>query len=187
MAPPDRPWRDRRGCCARHRVEWLTPGFPERWVIDVTGWFDAFRDWTIQNSETSPLFIYFLNPIGDFASWVVDSTILLLERMTWFGLIVTAAAIAGLAAGWKMALLAAAGFLSFGLLGVWDAAIETLALMLVAVVLALAIGIPFGIWAGRRQRVERVLRPIWTRCRRSRRIRICCRSCCCSASATPRR
>ena len=139
---------------------WLTPGFPERWVIDVTGWFDAFRDWTIQNSETSPLFIYFLNPIGDFASWVVDSTILLLERMTWFGLIVTAAAIAGLAAGWKMALLAAAGFLSFGLLGVWDAAIETLALMLVAVVLALAIGIPFGIWAGRRQRVERVLRPI---------------------------
>ena len=139
---------------------WLTPGFPERWVIDVTRWFDAFRDWTIQNSATSPLFIYLLNPIGDFASWVVDNTILVLERMTWFGLVATAAVVSGLAAGWKMALLAAAGFTSFGLLGVWDAAIETLALMLVAVVLALAIGIPVGIWAGRRRRVERVLRPI---------------------------
>ncbi|HEY6566979.1 MAG TPA: ABC transporter permease subunit [Actinomycetota bacterium] len=139
---------------------WLTPGFPERWVIDVTKWFDAFRDWTIQNSETSPLFIYFLNPIGDFATWIVDNMILLLERMTWLGLVVAAGAISGLVAGWKMAVLASAGIISFGLLGVWDAAIETLALMIVAVVLALAIGIPLGIWAGRRQRVERVLRPI---------------------------
>ncbi len=128
--------------------------------MDVTRWFDAFRDWAILNRTTSPLFVYFLTPIGDFATQVVTNTILLLERMTWLGLVVTAAAISGLVAGWKMAVLAGAGVLSFGLLGVWDAAIETMALMLVAVVLALLIGIPLGIWAGRRPRVERVLRPI---------------------------
>ena len=37
---------------------------------------------------------------------------------------------------------------------------ETLALMLVAVTVALVIGIPLGIWAGRNPKVERVLRPL---------------------------
>jgi glycine betaine/proline transport system permease protein len=135
-------------------------GFPERWVIDITGSFDAFREWAIQNSTTSPLFTYFLNPIEDAIDTVIDTTILLLERMTWFGLLVGLAALSGVLAGWKMALLTAAGVLSFGLLGVWDASIETFALVLISVALAAAIGIPLGIWAGRRPNVERVLRPI---------------------------
>ena len=37
---------------------------------------------------------------------------------------------------------------------------ETLALMIISVTIALAIGIPLGIWAGARPRVERVLRPL---------------------------
>ena len=80
--------------------------------------------------------------------------------MTWLGLVVGAAALAGVLAGWKLAVLTGLGVLSFGLLGVWDAAIETLALVIVSVTIALLIGIPVGIWAGRRPKVERVLRPI---------------------------
>jgi glycine betaine/proline transport system permease protein len=139
---------------------WLRPGFPESWVIDVTAWFDAFRDWAIQNRTTSPLFTYFLTPIENTVDTLVDATITALERLTWLGLVVGAAAIAGVVAGWKMAVLTAAGVLSFGLLGVWDAAVETLALVLVSVSVAIAIGVPVGIWAGRRPKVERVLRPI---------------------------
>ena len=78
--------------------------------------------------------------------------------MTWLGFVTTAAMIAGLVAGWRMP--PHGGALLHGLLGVWEAAVETIALMTVAVSLALAIGIPFGIWAGLRPRVERVLRPI---------------------------
>jgi ABC-type proline/glycine betaine transport system permease subunit len=44
--------------------------------------------------------------------------------------------LAGVVAGWRMGLLAAAGVLSFGILGVWDAALETMALLLIAVTLA---------------------------------------------------
>jgi glycine betaine/proline transport system permease protein len=141
-------------------VMWLTPGFPEGWVVNVSRWFDAFRDWAIQNRTTSPLFVYLLTPIGDGIKTLLDVTQTTLERLTWFGLLVGAAALAGVAAGWRMALLTGAGVFSFGMLGVWDRSIETLALMTVAVVLALVIGIPVGIWAGRRPRAERVLRPI---------------------------
>lgn len=141
-------------------LAWLKPGFPERLVVDVTGWFDAFRDWAIQNRTTSWLFVYLITPIEETITVVYDQTLSILERMTWLGLLVGAASIAGLVAGWRMALLTAAGVFTFGLLGVWEESLETLALMLISVVTALAIGIPIGIWAGRRPNVERVLRPI---------------------------
>ncbi len=98
-------------------LEWLRPGFPERLVVDVTAWFDAFRDWAIQNRTTSWLFVYLITPIEETITVVYDQTLLILERMTWLGLVVGAASLAGVLAGWRMALLAGAGVFSFGLLG----------------------------------------------------------------------
>jgi glycine betaine/proline transport system permease protein len=141
-------------------VNWLSAGYPEGWIVDVTRWFDAFRDWAIQNRTSSWLFLYLLTPIEDAVTVTIDTVLTVLQRMTWLGVLVAASSLAGIAAGWKMGLLAAAGVLSFGVFGVWEASLETLSLMLVSVVVALAIGIPVGIWAGRRPRVERVLRPI---------------------------
>ena len=89
-----------------------------------------------------------------------DQVVLVLGRMTWLGLIALAAAIAGLVAGWRLAVLAACGFLFMGVLGLWIPSIETLALILFAVIIALLIGIPVGIWAGRRPSIERVIRPV---------------------------
>jgi glycine betaine/proline transport system permease protein len=45
-------------------------------------------------------------------------------------------------------------------MGYWDLTMITLSLMIVSIVLALAIGIPIGVWTARSDRVERVLRPI---------------------------
>lgn len=167
MQPPERsPWP--------HRIAWtvaiavvlavgvtsLRPGFWETWIVDMTAWFDAFREWAIQNRTTSPLFVYFLTPIGDAMQAVYDVALDAFSRMTWLGLVVGGSALAGVVAGWRMALLTALGVLSFGILGVWEAAVETIALLSIAVTLALLMGIPVGIWAGRRPRVERILRPI---------------------------
>ncbi len=48
----------------------------------------------------------------------------------------------------------------FGSVGLWEESVQTLALMGVAVVISVAIGIPLAIWAARRERVERALRPL---------------------------
>ena len=48
----------------------------------------------------------------------------------------------------------------WGLLGLWDESMATLALMVVSVVIALLIGIPLGILTGRNDRAERLLRPL---------------------------
>ena len=166
VAPPSSPWRRRIAWAVAGIVSvaigllLLPSGFPERLVVDVTGFFDAIGEWVIDNSATSPLYVYFLTPIQHGLSSLFDTTVTVLARMTWFGLVVTVSMIAGVVAGWRMALLTAVGFVSFGLLGVWEEALETLALIIVAVGLALVIGIPVGLWAGRRPKVERALRPI---------------------------
>jgi glycine betaine/proline transport system permease protein len=138
----------------------LTAGFPEGWVVDVEHWFVAFENWVIENNDVSWVFVYLINPLKDGLGAVIDAVTTILLRMTWFGVLVGATALAGVVAGWRLALLAAAGFLLMGLLGLWESSMETLALMLVAVTVALAIGIPLGIWAGRSERVNRLLRPV---------------------------
>lgn len=138
----------------------LTAGFPESWVIDVKQPFESFSNWVLDNQKTHWLFTGFLVPIKDFTKVVYDGFVTILERMTWLGVVTAAAAISGVLAGWRMAVLAAVGFLAMGVLGLWEASILTLALMLLAVLGALIIGIPVGIWAGRSDRVERILRPI---------------------------
>ena len=65
-----------------------------------------------------------------------------------------------------------AAFASFALLGLWEASMETLALMLAAVGLSLLVGIPLGIVAGRSDRFQPASsRRCSTRCRSSPRSR----------------
>jgi len=62
----------------------------------------------------------------------------------------------GLVAG----VLAFAGFALIDSLDLWDRAMSTLALVLVATVIALVISVPLGIWAARSRTVSAVLRPV---------------------------
>jgi glycine betaine/proline transport system permease protein len=138
----------------------LTGGFPQRWVVDLASKFDSLELWVIQNQKTSPLFVDFLNPVQQFFSSLFTGVTNVLDRMTFLGVIVAAAAIAGVVASWRMAVLAGVGFFGLGLFGLWAASMETLALMLVSVSVALLIGVPLGVLSGRRPAVDRVLRPI---------------------------
>jgi glycine betaine/proline transport system permease protein len=78
----------------------------------------------------------------------------------WPGVIAVAGAIGVVFGGARLGLLAVAGFLALGVLGLWEASMAVLSMMLAAVLLALVIGLPLGILAGRSERVARVLSPI---------------------------
>jgi glycine betaine/proline transport system permease protein len=68
--------------------------------------------------------------------------------------------IALLLAGWRVALFTALGLVFVISLDLWTASMETLALVLAATVVALAIGIPIGIIAAKVGAVEAAARPI---------------------------
>src|ERR671916_2083331 len=70
------------------------------------------------------------------------------------------AVIAFLLAGWRVALFTVLGLLFVISLDLWEEAMETLALVLAATFVALAIGIPIGIIAAKSSAVEATIRPI---------------------------
>ena len=171
VAPPH---ARREGAAAwRRRALWLAAivlavalglqlpgGFPSSLVIDAAKPFNVFNDWVIDNQDTNWLWVHVLVPLKDGVNAAFDGLVTALLRLTWIGVLTLVTAIAGLLAGWRLAITAAAGFLLMGLLDLWEESLQTLALVLLAVAVALVIGIPVGIFAARRPAVERTLRPV---------------------------
>ena len=77
----------------------------------------------------------------------------------WLGVIAIVGWVVYATANWRVALLAMVGFYAFGALGFWTESMDTLALVIASVVIALLIGIPLGVLAGLFPRVEQVLTP----------------------------
>lgn len=70
------------------------------------------------------------------------------------------AGLALLAKGWRLAVGTLVGLAAIAAVGQWGNAMDTLALVLLASAIALAIAIPLGIWAARSDRVSAAIRPV---------------------------
>ncbi len=117
---------------------------------------NALRETVEDNRNNIPL----ITPIRLAVGGLVEVFIGGLHALSWPGLVAVATAIGLVIGGWRLALLGAAGFISFGVLGLWDPSVDTLGLTLAAVVLSLAIGLPLGILAGRNDRFLRLVTPV---------------------------
>ncbi|MEV1169230.1 ABC transporter permease subunit [Nonomuraea sp. NPDC049784] len=118
------------------------------------------REWIDDHRNDNPLFLYFLNYIRLFVGWLYDLFQVTLYALGWPGITGVLGALAWLAGGWRIALLAVAGVSAFGFLGLWQSSVDTLALVAVSVLLSLAIGIPLGVWAGLSRRARRAITPV---------------------------
>ncbi|WP_251092681.1 ABC transporter permease/substrate binding protein [Streptomyces sp. Caat 7-52] len=121
-----------------HLGDWVDSGVD--WLVDHLSWlFDAIK------------------AVMEGMYDGIDSVLAAPEPLLMAGILAVAAWwLRGLLAG----VLAFAGFALVDSLALWDQAMSTLALVLVATVLALVIAIPLGIWAARSQTVSAVVRPV---------------------------
>lgn len=103
-------------------------------------------------------------PFFDGISYVLSSIIHNIETaLLWppFYVIVLLLALIGwYTAGRGVALFTLLGMLLIQSMELWEATMETLAMVLSSVIVALALGTPLGIWASRSHRVEAVIRPV---------------------------
>ncbi|HEV7309492.1 choline ABC transporter permease subunit [Ensifer sp. PDNC004] len=123
--------------------------------IPIGGWAKAFVDWLTTNFEL------FFDQLARFLSGVV--AVLLWILQTPHPLIVVAVITA--AAWWFRRSLGVTLFTGLGLLliinqGYWKETTETLALVLAASFVSMAVGVPLGIAAARRAWVYAIMRPI---------------------------
>lgn len=95
---------------------------------------------------------------------IIEATLHALESVLLFlpsyALIGIVALICLVLLGWRLSLLAAACLGFAALAGLWTATLQTIALILVSVLLSVAIAFPLGLWAARHPRVEAIQRPI---------------------------
>ena len=134
----------------------LLSNFPTNPDIRLTSidWVEGFFNWAVLNGDALfdaitfviRLLLDALEIVFVSTPWIVIAALIIL--LTW------------LTAGVRMAIWSAA-FLSYmGLLGFWEKAMTTLALLGTAACLSILIGIPLGMFAARRPRFYRAIQPV---------------------------
>lgn len=136
----------------RDRLGWLME-FPEAWEWPMTEWLNTGMDWVVETA--GPAFRAFSDVMDYPMSWVRE----LLHWMPW-ALTVGLLVIASFAvSGWKLAVFTFLAMFYMVVIGYWYESMNSLALVLVSVPLAVAIGFCVGTWAFYSDRAERVITP----------------------------
>jgi glycine betaine/proline transport system permease protein len=137
------------------QFEWTWREFPVDIFIPVVDWGEAVEDWAGRN----------LDPLFDFITVVIREPLLFFRKLLgqwlpWWVVLTIFTGVAGWLGGRRIAALAAIGMFFVGGMGLWPEAMDTLSIMMVAVIVAVAVGIPTGILAGRSDRFESAIRPV---------------------------
>ncbi|MES4888357.1 ABC transporter permease subunit [Streptomyces sp. NPDC096012] len=141
-------------------TRWGSGTWPHELTVDLTRPLRSASEWVIDNRDSHPLFLYFFGYISNAVVISVRAVYLTLLAAGWAGVTVFGAVVAWRVAGLRLAAGTAAAFLACGALGMWVPTMQTLALMVVAVLVSVAVGALLGLAAGLSARLERALRPV---------------------------
>ncbi|MGW8380675.1 ABC transporter permease subunit [Streptomyces sp. ODS28] len=142
--------------------------WPESLVADVKTPLDTVANWLTDNRDKSWIFLYVLLHVSNWAEGSVDQLYMVFASMGWLGVTVLATLLSWYVsgAGLRRRSLRVAGVtvLAFavpGLLGMWDYMLETLALMILSVLVSAVVGVLLGLLAGLSDRGDRMMRPVF--------------------------
>ena len=121
---------------------------------------DAMGAWLRDNRRSHPIMTGFFTPLTELLTTVIEGFESLLLWFPWYVVVVAVSLIPARVGMWKQGLVAGAALFYTGLVGLWEPTMKTLALMSTAVLIAVVIGLPFGVWSALKPRVEKVSRPI---------------------------
>ncbi|MEU9389169.1 ABC transporter permease subunit [Streptomyces sp. NPDC048324] len=141
-------------------ARWASGSWPAALTVDLSKPLTHVSDWIIDNRDSHPLFLYGFGYVSNAVVVSVRAVYLVLLAAGWAGVTAIGALVAWRVAGVKLALGSAAAFLACGLLGMWIPTMQTLALMVVAVLASVLVGMLLGLGAGLSDRLDRALRPV---------------------------
>ena len=122
--------------------------------IPLETWVEAALDFVVAN----------FRPVFQAIRWPVDGVLTAIEgallSVPALAMIVLIGILAWQASGPRLGIGAAISFIFVGLIGAWDEAMVTLALVFTSVFFCILIGLPTGIWLARNDRAATVMRPV---------------------------
>ncbi|MGJ5753819.1 glycine betaine/proline transport system permease protein [Streptomyces puniciscabiei] len=134
--------------------------WPQHLTVSLDKPLTGASNWVIDNRDSHPLFLYFFGYISNAVVMAVRAVYLTLLAAGWAGVTAFGALLAWRFAGPRLAAGTALAFLACGALGMWVPTMQTLALMVVAVLASVAVGALLGLAAGLSDRLDRALRPV---------------------------
>jgi glycine betaine/proline transport system permease protein len=132
--------------------DWMHPF--DTTVIPLDEWANGALDWVVDNVR--PFFQAVRLPI-DTTLTSVEQALLAVPALL---MILFIALVAWQVSGRRLAIGSALSLLVVGLIGAWDEAMVTLALVITSVVFCIVLGLPLGILMARSERLERLIRPL---------------------------
>ncbi|WP_377189417.1 ABC transporter permease [Ruegeria meonggei] len=134
----------------------LLSQFPTDPNLRLTGitWVEEFIAWCVRNSEG------FFDALTFGIRGLLDALEVILVQTPWIVIASLIILLTWLTAGISTAIYSGAFLAYMGLLGFWEGAMTTLALLGTAACLSIVIGIPLGMFAARRPRFYAFIQPI---------------------------
>ena len=128
--------------------------FPVDWGPGIATSVDDSIRWTTRT----------FSPLLDAISDTVLRMLLVLEDfllwLPWVTVVAAMVLLAWFTVNGKIGLFCLGTLIAIGLVGYWESAMETVALIIVAVILSIAIAVPIGILAARSNLVDGTIRPV---------------------------
>jgi glycine betaine/proline transport system permease protein len=129
--------------------------FPEEWHFFVAPYIDKFVKWLVV--AWGPFF----DAIANFVLSALLSVEHFLKWVPWWVWIIVVILLSWrLTHSWFKTLLPGILILTIGMFGLWEVAMETLGIVIIAVLISLVIGIPVGIAMSGSERINAVITPI---------------------------
>lgn len=129
--------------------------YPEEWHFFVAPYIDKFVKWLVV--AWGPFF----DAIANFVLSALLSVEHFLKWVPWWAWIIVVILLSWrLTHSWFKTLLPGILILTIGMFGLWEVAMETLGIVIIAVLISLVIGIPVGIAMSGSERINAVITPI---------------------------
>ena len=137
-----------------------TTVWPTNWNMNLRDPVDHFQSWIIDHKADHPVWRYFFTPISDFIESSFTNLSDQLKLLPWYALPLVAFALIARTKQWTTAVVIGLLMIFPGAVGLWDSTMETLALLLVAVIICIVVGVPLGVLAALNGRFGALLRPL---------------------------
>ncbi|OEF96691.1 choline ABC transporter permease subunit [Desulfuribacillus alkaliarsenatis] len=122
--------------------------------IPLGSWVDDLVNWMTRE------FSFVFDLIARFIRWFIETFVDILVFFPPLALIALLAALAWWTSRWPVAIFTVLGLLLIDNIGYWSQMIDTLALVITAVIISVIIGIPIGIAAAQSDRLQSIIAPI---------------------------
>lgn len=127
----------------------------DRSLRQVTGEsIDNWVDWLTTEAD------WLFDGISDGVTYAIVFIENVLKWIPWPAIVVGLALLSFAVGRWTLTGITVVALLFMGFMGLWSNTIDTLALMVIAVIVSVAVGLPLGVMGARNQVMDNIMRPV---------------------------